>query len=845
MSVRKTLATGFVLILFFQLSAQIPKNIEVNVKGIPLSQVLLDLQEKYGFQFAFDNDLLSKYAVTANKSFQTEEETIQFLIGRFPLEFEKSGDVFLIFPEKEVLTQQKPELKKTFISGQVIEAQTYEPLPFSYIIINEKFVQSDQQGNFSYMASADTSFNLRISHLGYFIYDTIFTGSLNRKFHLIPRMKEIPEIKVKGSPVEKTTLIGDKPGKIKLNHRIAPVIPGYGDNSVFNLLRLMPGVLASGEQSSDLLIWGSYESHSKIQFDGFTVFGLKNFNDNISVVNPFIVKNIEIYKGGYEARYGDRVGGIVDVTGKNGNLQKPAFTFNINNTTLNGLLEVPLSKKSSVLAAYRQTYYQLYDPTILNLFRKKNNEPGFGLSDGIDFTVVPNYNFRDANFKYTLTGDKGNLFSLSFYGGGDKFLYNMDGDYFKTHIKRVEEENNGQLGSSFFVSYPWENGSLLKFSGSYSIFEKNAFEQNETENTRTGRKKITKNISSENNVDEVTVQVEQDFPLGNGNKLIAGGGFIDNHVQLYRKNFDTEIIKLNTQSPRVYTFLQGEFPVTGFFNIKSGVRLVYSGQTKKWYPEPRFAASLNITEGLKVNASWGLFNQFLAKTSVVDSSFNFSYFWANSDGISIQVLHAQHRVAGISYNKNGFTFSTEGYYKITNGINRFYNGYKRMSRGFYQGEGRSYGLDFYLKKEYKNNMAWISYTLSRTEEHYPFFLKEYWKLAPHHQTHELKLAAIINFGSFYFSTNFVYGSGFERYSIETDDGIRLDQDYKRLDAALVYKLPLNRLKCEVGVSVLNVLNTENIKYSNLRRATVDEISLVGIYAEAVPFTPAIFLKIEL
>jgi len=845
LSVKKILATGFVLLWFFHLSAQIPKNIEVNVNNTSLSQVLLDLKEKYGFQFAFDNDLLSQYSVTANQSFQSEEEVIHFLLKTFPLEFEKAGDVFLIFPEKRTVKKPEPVKRRTQISGQVLEARTYEPLPFSYIIINEKFVRSDQQGNFSYIASADTSFNLRISHLGYFIYDTIFTGNLNRKFHLVPSMKEIPEIKIMGSPVENTTLIGDKPGKIKLNHRIAPVIPGYGDNSVFNLLRLMPGILASGEQSNDLLIWGSYESHSKIQFDGFTVFGLKNFNDNISVVNPFVVKNIEIYKGGYEARYGDRVGGIVDVTGKNGNLQKPAFTFNINNTTLNGLLEVPLSKKSSVLAAYRQTYYQLYDPTTLNLFRKKNNEPGFGLSDGIDFTVVPNYNFRDANLKYTLTGKKGNLFSLSFYGGGDKFLYNMDGDYFKTHITRVEEEKNSQFGSSFFVSYPWENGSLLKFSGSYSIFEKIAHEQNETENTRNGKKRITKNIASENNVDEIILQAEQDFSLGNGHKIIAGGGFIDNHVQLYRKTFDTDIIKLNTQSPRVFSFLQGEFPFTGFFNVKTGIRLVYSGKTKEWYPEPRIATSLNVFEGFKINASWGLFNQFLAKTSVVDSSFNFSYFWANSDGLSIPVLHAQHWVAGISYNKNGFTFSTEGYYKTTEGINRFYNGYKRLSRGFYQGEGRSYGLDFYLKKEFKNNMAWISYTLSKTEEHYPFFFKDYWKLAPHHQTHELKLSAILNFWSFYFSSNFVYGSGFERYNRETEDGTRLDQDYKRLDAALVYKLPLNRFKGEVGISVLNVLNTENIKFSNLRRATVDEISLVGIYAEAVPFTPAIFLKIEL
>ena len=80
----------------------------------------------------------------------------------------------------------------------------------------------------------------------------------------------------------------------------------------------MPGIQAAGEQSTDLLIWGSYEGQSLITFDEFTFFGLKNYNDNISVVNPFLVKTIEIYKGGFESKYGNRVGGIVNITGKNG-----------------------------------------------------------------------------------------------------------------------------------------------------------------------------------------------------------------------------------------------------------------------------------------------------------------------------------------------------------------------------------------------------------------------------------------------------------------------------------------------------------------------------------------------
>ncbi len=833
-----------IVLLHSFVAAQTPQKIKVNVKETALNEVLIALKEKYGFQFAFDKDLLSQYSVTLHKAFQTEEETLTFILKNLPLQIEKSGDVFLIIPKTET---NKPKTIYTRISGQVLEKQTFEPLPFSYILINNKSIQADQQGNFSFLASADTSMNLKILHLGYYVYDTLLTGNINRKFLLQPQIEQIKEVEVKGNLVEKSTLIGDKPGQMKINHRIAPVLPGYGDNSVFNLLRLLPGILAAGEQSNDLLIWGSYESHSKIQFDGFTVFGLKNFNDNISVVNPFVVKNIEIYKGGYEARYGGRVGGIVDIIGKNGTLQKPKFTFNINNTTLNSLLEIPVSKNSSLLAAYRKTYYQLYDPTSLNLFQKKDNTQvtsAFQTENGIDFTVVPKYNFSDVNLKYTLNGKNGQLFYLSFYGGGDRFSYNMDGDYFKTHISRIEEEKNSQTGGAVHFNQPYENGSNTNFTASYSVFKQNSNEQNKTENTRTGVLRTTKNITSQNNADEFTFMAEHTIPLVNGHQLILGSELVNNKVQLSRKSFDTEIIHLNTSSPRINFFVQDELPVGKRVNLKTGFRAVDAYQLKKWYLEPRVAASVNITENVKFNAAWGLYNQFMAKTSLVDSSYNFSYFWINSDNETIPVLHSEHWVGGISFHKNGFTFSTEGYYKTTTGINRFFNGTKRLVRGFYEGEGRSYGLDFYVKKEYKRHMAWVSYTLSKTEEHFPFFIKEYYVLAPHHQTHEFKFAGIVNLKSFYLSANYVYGSGFERYNIETEDGLRLNQDYKRLDAAVVYKLPVGKIKSEVGISVLNVLNTNNIKYSNLRRATVDEINLVGIYAEAVPFTPAVFLKIE-
>ncbi|KJF45049.1 TonB-dependent receptor [Draconibacterium sediminis] len=847
---RLTVVVLVMLLAISQVAAQNHEKIEINTRKTPLNQVLIDLKEQYGFQFAYDSDLLSGFLVSANhKSFDNDEEALRFLIKDFPLEIERSGDVILIIPKRE----RKPEL--TQISGRVLEANTFEPLPYSYILINRRPVQSDLQGHFNFIASADTSYNLQISHLGYFVYDTVVTQSLSRNFLLYPQIERIQEVQIYSNPIEKSTLIGYNAGRMKINHQIAPILPGYGDNSVFNLLRLMPGVMASGEQSNDLLIWGAYESQSKIQFDGFTVFGLKNFNDNIAVVNPLVVKNIEVMKGGYEARYGDRVGGIVDIQGKDGSLQKPSLTFSINSTTVNSMVQLPLSKKSSLLAAYRQTYHQLYGPTRISVVtREESSTPGSGAGSG-NFLgkgpaasrisdVKPDFVFRDANLKYTFKGDDGSRFSLSLYGGGDDFNYDMDARIAGVLWTREEQEQNNELGGSAQLNYPWRNGDATNLTFAYSAFERKLYQKAQTERSQDGFIEIKSHLDSENTVDELSFNAEHTLNFRQGHRLLVGAGVINNNVELSRFSEGEQQIDINNQSPRIYSYLQDEYPLGELLELKTGVRLIYNSKPNKWYVEPRVSASLSVFDELKINASWGLSNQFLSKTTVLDSTNNYTEFWTNSDEEQIPVLNAEHFVAGVSYQKNGFTASAEAFYKTTEGLSRYRTGNLRISEGFYEGKARSKGLDIFLKKEYKRNMAWISYTLSNTEEQFPYFRVNVWRPAPHQQKHELKFAGVCNYKSFYLSANYVYGSGFERYEFEVDNDLNFDKAYSRMDAALVYKFKPGKVKAEAGISILNIFNTENIKYSNIRISTIDEVSLVGVYSDAISFTPAVFLNIE-
>ncbi len=345
---------------------------------------------------------------------------------------------------------------------------------------------------------------------------------------------------------------------------------------------------------------------------------------------------------------------------------------------------------------------------------------------------------------------------------------------------------------------------------------------------------------STNNADELKAEIANNLTLLNGARLEMGIGYKRNETLLSENVNNLNELRLNTISEKGYAYVQSFLPVNNTIQLNPGIRAGFNNLTGKTYIDPRLSASFNLTKTLKLNASWGRYHQFLSKMPVVDENLNYVWYWINNNDKKIPVPDATHWVAGLSGNKNNFLFNIEGYYKTTSGITRYYRGTSEIKRGFYSGESRSYGIDFYLKKEYKKNVAWISYTLSKVEENLPF--GDEFRAAPQDQRHELKFAGIYNLKSFYFSADYVYGSGFEimkNFSDNTSIPV-----YSRLDAALVYKFGWGKFFGNLGFSVLNVFNRENIKYTNLNRIDTGNSELINVHSEAVPFTPAIFLKLK-
>ena len=812
------------------------KEITINASNLPLNKVLINLREQYNIHFSFDDLMLSRYIVSMHQTFDNADKAINQLLKPYPLEYSFEGDVYVIYKKQGSSPKQQ---KKYFLKGYLKDSKTGEPLAYSHILTeNTRFV-SDVNGYFSTIVDHSPPVQTIVSHLGYYILDTVLQTDTINIIHLTPSSVKLTEVEITGKSIDFVSQIGQQPGIMRLNSKVATHLPGYGDNSVFNLLRLQPGILASGEQTNSMIIWGSYAGQSKVMFDGFTVYGLRNFNDNISSFNPLMAQDIEVMKGGYDAKYGERAGGIVNISGITGNTKKVSGVFTINNMTINSLLEIPFKNRSSLVIALRHTYFNLYNPIDYTIHR---NDTVSG-SSTVNINVKPNYTFRDINIKYSGIAGRNDHYFVSLYASNDLFKYNIDEPLQFRRIIKNTEERNTQSGGSFFYGKEWKNNGSSKFILSFSSLHKEYSDDYKIEKKWNGEINHIAKFNSVNKINEAALKVENRFPVTKHHTLEFGGGIISNRSYLQADTFNVTMSDLYVSAARLYGYFQDIISIGNKVTLKPGGRITQAFYLKKVYFEPRVSAIYKPSDLWTFSLAWGLYNQYVTRTSAIDNQGNYRYLWTVCDNNDIPVLKAMHNVAGISFSNNGYIISLEAYFKTVDGLSRYVQYKDIISPDIYHGNGRSYGMDLMIKKDYKGSTFWVAYSYGKTEEQFDYFPNQNFRRAPQDQRHEIKLGSMVNLSPFYLSANYVYGTGFP-ITFNNQQRIEKDYPYSRLDGSATWRFLSKKLQGEVGISVLNILNTQNIKFSNFEKVPINQTSSINIYAEAIPFTPTLFLKIS-
>jgi TonB family protein len=190
-----------------------------------------------------------------------------------------------------------------------------------------------------------------------------------------------------------------------LERRQMMTVPGtFGDP--IRVIQTLPGVARTPFGGGFLLIRGSNPDDTGVFIDGHRVPLLFHFLGGPSILNPEFLERIDLYPGGYPARFGRGHGGIVSVE------SRPAKSDGIHGSAKVDLLDsgaylrVPIGERGALAVAGRRSYIDRLLPFVL-----PEEEPGQTL------VVVPIYYDYQARFDYD-AGREGRA-SLFLIGSAD------------------------------------------------------------------------------------------------------------------------------------------------------------------------------------------------------------------------------------------------------------------------------------------------------------------------------------------------------------------------------------------------------------------------------------------
>jgi hypothetical protein len=218
-------------------------------------------------------------------------------------------------------------------------------------------------------------------------------------------------------------------------------------------------------------------------------------------------------------------------------------------------------------------------------------------------------------------------------------------------------------------------------------------------------------------------------------------------------------------------------------------------------------------------------------------------------------------------------FSVEGYYKDMKGLNEFVNNpqldpiNRNIEEQFTQGNGESYGVEFFLNKGKGRLTGWIGYTLSWTRRQFAELNNGRLFFPRYDRRHDLSLAAAYNISkALKLSTTWSYATGqwytlppgqFIFDPIGTGGGTQLHLNYSdintvqfpsyhRLDLNLAYNFLWLNAQFESYINLYNVYNRENpfARYVVLEENDNGDLVPVVKQISLFPFIPSIGIVVR-
>lgn len=180
-----------------------------------------------------------------------------------------------------------------------------------------------------------------------------------------------------------------------------------GEVDVLKSLQLLPGVQGGTEGSAGLYVRGGGPDQNLYLLDGVPVYNVNHLGGFFSTFNSDAISNVDLYKGGFPARFGGRLSSVVDIRMKEGNKEKFGGEGSIGLISSKLLLEGPINKgRGSYIVSGRRTYLDALMAPLVKLATGGEEKGGYYF---YDLNTKINYKLSEKDHVY-----------LSGYFGKDK-----------------------------------------------------------------------------------------------------------------------------------------------------------------------------------------------------------------------------------------------------------------------------------------------------------------------------------------------------------------------------------------------------------------------------------------
>lgn len=729
------------------------------------------------------------------------------------------------------------------IRGFVYDKETGEPMMLTNVVLENTLIgtTTDVNGYFVLSKIKTGDYNIKVTLLGYETYIAPIKIEKNKvlalKIDLSPSATELQTVEIQGK--QEVARTESQVSIEKITSKDIQQMPSIGGQAdLAQYIQVLPGVVFSGDQGGQLYIRGGSAIHNKVLLDGMVVYNPFHSIGLFSVFETDIIRNADIYTGGFSAQYGGRISSVMDITTKDGN--KKHFSGKLAASTFgaNLLLEGPLLKKKDYSLSYILSAKNSYlSKTSTSIYSYMNKE-------------LP-YDYFDLYGKLTLATDNGskiNFFGLNFSDKVNQYEAIADFNWV-----------NRAFGTNFLL-IPGTSSALVEGVVAYSDYTMNMRE------TTTNQNQMS-NIGGFN----VGLSVTNFF----GDDRLKYGMEMEGNTTRTAYKINDTITDYSTEIGlyAIYKLLYRSIL------LEPSLRLNYYASLGNVFLEPRLSAKWNITKKFRLKLATGVYSQTFLDTKSDRDIVNLftGYMTVNPDlnivgsfrgeDLSTYVQKSNHFIFGAEYDiLRNFNLNVELYYKTMSNltsVNRerlYADDPEHSDKPEYQRKeytvenGKAYGADFSLKYDDGRLYVWTIYSLGKVIRE-----GEMQTYSPHYdRRHNVNVLINYQMGQsrdFEISLRWNYGSGFP-YSptasmvemLDFSNGINSNYisqngtlttiygelnserlpNYHRLDISAKKRFDIGKRSIlEINLSVTNVYNRNNLFYWNrITSQRVDQLPIM-------------------